>query len=102
MKPCIGNIKKSLTSHLPECPYQDAHSLLELLYAAYTEANPVVSTTLTAHYETIQCHIQHLPTREQDAIYTTICSITAAQEKTAFLEGIRLGFRLSQELTGER
>lgn len=95
-------IKERPAVHLPEQPHPDAHSLLELLYAAYAEANPPVSTALTAHYETIQCHIQHLTAQEQDTIYTTICSITAAQEKTALLEGIRLGFRLSQELTGER
>ena len=98
MNPYIEKLNAYLAEHSPDYCYRDAHNLLEMFYHFYTEINPINNSAIRSHYQKLDGYLQRFTQQEQDALFTIIYHIYADQEREAFMEGIRVGTRLTLEL----
>ena len=88
---------KEATQQAPLC--NDANTVLELLYNTYYEH---VCTDDTDEIKQAFDELYHSMTaktlKEKDEIIDAVCSLCRLHQQTGFIDGIRLGIRLSQEL----
>ena len=77
----------------------DADTVLELLYNTYYEH---VCTDDTDAIKQAFDELYHSMTgktlKEKDEIIDTICNLCRLHQQTGFIDGIRLGLRMAQEL----
>ena len=79
------------------CP--DADTVLELLYNTYYEH---VCTDDTAEikqaFDDLYNALSDKTLKEKDAIIDLVCDLCRLHQQSGFIDGIRLGLKLSQEL----
>lgn len=92
-------IKEYLAAHEPDYGSSDIHSLLELLYYCYTEYNPIDNAKIRAEFSGLEAMLGKLTLAESDQVFYTICRICIETERLAFMEGLRVGLRLKEEIT---
>lgn len=80
---------------------EDASSLLEMLRWQYVEANPVDSLGIRQKYAALHDRFPGLTLADTDYLFGTVYDLCAEYEKTAFLDGMRLGALLMMELTAD-
>lgn len=80
-------------------PYgDDAESLLELLFNAYTECNGFDNEVIRRDFNELYAAINGKTLREMDQIIYPVCTLCRDHEKTGFEEGVKVGIRLAQEI----
>lgn len=88
---------KEATRQAPLC--NDANTVLELLYNTYYEH---VCTDDTDEIKQAFDELYHSMTaktlKEKDEIIDAVCSLCRLHQQTGFIDGIRLGLKLAQEL----
>ena len=87
-----------LSQTSPNYGDQDLHSLLELLWRTYTELNPIDNDTIRSGFQKLGPYFQALPVDEANLLFCVICKICIEHERLAFLEGMRVGALLIDEL----
>lgn len=98
MNPYIQSLKARLASSSPDYGDGDISTLLEFLWQAYTDRNPISNDRIRALFLKLEPIFAGLPPQDCDALFDTVSSLCAAHERAAFLEGIRVGARLAMEL----
>lgn len=73
-------------------------SILEILYEAYSESQAADSEAIREGYRKLRIAVEALPLKDNDAVMDAVCLICTAHERTAFIQGIRVGARLREEL----
>ena len=99
MNPYIENLKQFLESQVPNYGYDDADSLLQMLYYYYTVANPVDNAEIRCRLKSHDRILNRLTIKEQDTLFNTTSGLCTAYERQAFLDGIHVGLRLFTELS---
>lgn len=77
---------------------EDAESLLELLFDAYTECNGFDNEIIRRDFNELYATMNGKTIREMDEIIYPVCTLCRDHEKVGFEEGIKVGFRLAQEI----
>jgi hypothetical protein len=95
------DMKKYLAAlQAPLC--NDADTVLELLYNTYYEH---VCTDDSDEIKRAFDELYHLMTgrtlKEKDEIIDTACSLCRLHQQSGFIDGIRLGLRMAQELNNQ-
>ena len=79
--------------------YNDANTVLELLYNTYYEH---VCTDDTDEIKQAFDDLYHSMTgktlKEKDEIIDAVCNLCRLHQQTGFIDGLRLGLQLAQEL----
>lgn len=96
----IQSLKSFLAEQAPAFVYDDANSILELLYYYDTEANPVDSAVIRCQFKALDGILSHLSWAENNEVFALTCSLCAAHTRQAFLDGVQVGLRLFAELSG--
>lgn len=73
-------------------------SVLELLWNIYMETTPVDDGLIRKREAAIAPVFQELSVPASDGLTDLIADLCAAYQRAALLEGIHIGFRLSEEL----
>ena len=73
-------------------------NLLDLLYEAYNGTTGMDNEEIKADFEELYRLMNGKPLREIDEIIYAVCTLCRDHEKAGFIEGIIMGFRLSQEM----
>lgn len=73
-------------------------SVLEMLHFYYTQANPINSEEIKAGFMAVRLSLEKLSTSEIDSLIYTVCDLCLQHEKLAFIEGIKVGFKLNCEI----
>lgn len=94
----IENLKSFLAEQTPCFGYDDANSILEMLYYYYSVANPVDSALIRCQLKELNDILCRLPLSENEAVFSVTGDLCAAYERQAFLDGIHVGMRLFEEL----
>lgn len=100
MNPYIENLKAFLAEQVPCFGYDDAGSILEMLYYYYTVANPVDSAVIRCQLKALNDLLRRLPVADCDAVFDATANLCASYERQAFLDGIQVGLRLFTEISG--
>ncbi|MBQ8611398.1 MAG: hypothetical protein IJ412_06780 [Oscillospiraceae bacterium] len=89
----------ALRNRIAQMPMpEDAESLLELLFDAYTECNGFDNEVIRRDFNALYAAMNGKTIREMDEIIYPVCTLCRDHEKAGFEEGIKVGFRLAQEI----
>ena len=97
----IPHLKKHLSEQPPVCLSDEYESLLDVLYYAYAEHSTSDSAQIKECLTQLDSLTRHLPFQAQDSILTAALSLSAAQARQSFHEGVRTGAGLILELCKE-
>ena len=89
-----------LSQYFKENPprVDSGESLLDFLYWHYSEYNPIDSETIKNQFETMR-RMLNLPSNLYDQLFCLVCDIVLEQGRLGFIEGMRFGMVLMQELS---
>ncbi len=78
--------------------FGNGDDLLSLLSEAYTECNNTDTAQIKAAYKSLYQAMNGKTLDEMDTILYPVCALCREHELSGFINGIKLGLRLSQEL----
>ena len=89
-------LKEYVMSH--ELNYGNGESILTLLYEAYSEVNRMDDDQIKADFNALYQAMNGMTLREMDQVIYPICTLCRDHEKAGFVEGLKVGIRLKEEL----
>ncbi len=96
MNPFFEKLKQRIADDPPN--FGDADSVLRLLYECFNENNPYDNEQIKADFNELYRQMNGMPLREMDNIIYPVCTLCRDHERFGFVEGIKIGMRLQQEL----
>lgn len=99
MKEYFEILKTYIVEHPPDYGDGNAQSILEMLYTCYNQYNRMDTEEIKAGFDDLYRHMNGIPLRDMDGIIDTVCTLCREHEKSGFLEGVKVGMRLKQELS---
>lgn len=94
----IRALKSYIASRPPDLGDED--SVLGLLYEAHSESNAMYDDEIKADFHALYEAMNGMPLREMDQIVYPVCTLCRSHQKSGFIEGVRIGVMLCDELTG--
>ena len=79
--------------------FGDGDSVLTMLYEAYSECNRLDDAQIKADFNELYRLMNGMELRDMDRIVYPVCKLCRDHEKVGFMEGVKLGVRLKEELT---
>lgn len=73
-------------------------NLLDLLYDAYNDTTGMDNAAIKSDFEELYQLMNGKPLQEIDEIIYAVCTLCRDHEKAGFIEGIKVGIGLGQEL----
>ena len=89
-------LKRIITDHQPN--FGDGDSVLTMLYEAYSECNRLDDNQIKADFNELYQMMSGMELREMDRIIYPVCKLCRDHERSGFIEGIKIGITLAQEL----
>ena len=96
MKTYLEAIKSHIESHPPNLG--DGESVLIMLYECHNEHNPYDNEQIKADFNELYQQMNGMPLREMDKIIYPVCKLCRDHEKAGFVEGIKIGILLNDEM----
>ena len=92
-----------LRTHIAENPpdFGDGESVLTLLYEAYAESNRMDDGTIKEDFNELYRVMNGMELREMDKIIYPVCTLCRDHQRSGFVEGVKVGMRLREELAEE-
>lgn len=99
----MNPLAEKLTAYYAQHPpnLDDAESILDMLWWCYTECNPIDDAHCKEKLTGIREQLSFLSSNDFEEVFGLICDLCVNQERLAFLEGVRVGVMLMQELKME-
>ena len=98
MERYIQALRECAQSHKPD--FGDGESVLTLLYEAYSDNNRMDNAQIKADFKELYRRLEGMDLREMDQILDPVCILCRDHERAGFLEGVKVGVMLAQELSG--
>lgn len=98
MNPYFEKLKAAIEANPPNLG--DSNSVLTLLYETYSELNRLDNEAIRAGLDELYKLMNGMPLKEMDKIIYPVCQLCRDHEHAGFVEGIRIGVLLAQELSG--
>ena len=73
-------------------------NILDLLYDAYNDTTGLDNEAIKADFEKLYRLMNGKPLQEIDEIIYAVCTLCRDHEKAGFIEGVKVGIGLGQEL----
>ena len=73
-------------------------SILEMLFDAYNDTTGMDNAEIKADFEKLYQLMNGKPLQEIDEIIYTVCTLCRDHERAGFVEGVKVGIGLGQEL----
>ena len=73
-------------------------SILEMLFDAYNDTTGLDNAAIKADFELLYQLMNGKPLQEIDEIIYAVCTLCRDHEKAGFIEGVKVGIGLGQEL----
>ena len=96
MEKYIQALKEYALSHKQN--YGDGESVLTLLYEAYSEVNRMDDDQIKADFNALYQAMNGMTLREMDQVIYPVCTLCRDHEKAGFVEWLKVGIRLKEEL----
>ena len=90
-------LQSKLDTLQPNYP-DNAESILEVLFDAYNETSGFDNAAIKADFEELYRRMNGKPLKEIDEIISAVCTLCRDNEKAGFIEGVRVGITLAQEI----
>ena len=99
MKQFLETLKAHIEQHPPN--YGDGESVLTMLYEYHNENNPYDNEQIKEDFKELYRQMNGMELQEMDKIIYPVCKLCRDHEKAGFVEGVKVGIRLRQEI-GEK
>ena len=76
----------------------DEDSILKMLFECYNEQSGFDNGQIRQDFEALYDAMNGKPLREQDEVVYATCALCRSHAESGFIEGIRVGMRLAQEV----
>ena len=76
----------------------DADTVLEMLYECYNENHPYDNEEIKADFNELYRQMNGMSLKEMDKVIYPVCKHCRDHENSGFVEGIKIGIRLANEL----
>ena len=76
----------------------DGETVLEMIYECYSQLNCMDNETIRKDFDELYRAMYGQPLREIDKVIYTVCTLCRDHERSGFVNGIRIGIRLNDEL----
>lgn len=96
MKNFYDVLKQYVSENQPN--FGDGESVLTMLYEAYSECNRLDDTQIKADFNELYRLMNGMELREMDKIIYPVCKLCRDHERSGFIEGVKIGIRLRNEL----
>lgn len=96
MNPFLENLLFALEKSPPNLG--DADSVLGFLYEAYTELNNLDNAQIKADFHDLYQAMNGKDLQEMDQILDPVCALCRHHQRSGFVEGVKVGIRLADEL----
>ena len=96
MNTFFETLKAYIEQHPPN--YGDGESVLTMLYEYHNENCPYDNEQIRADFNELYQQMNGMPLREMDKIICPVCKLCRDHERTGFIEGIKIGICLAEEL----
>ena len=93
----MNALRTQLATQQPHYP-DNAGSILEVLFDAYNESSGFDNAAIKADFEELYRLMNGKSLKEIDEIIYAVCTLCRDHEKAGFIEGIKAGIHLVQEL----
>ena len=90
-------LQTHLANQQPNYP-DNAESILEVLFDAYNESSDFDNAAIKADFEELYRLMNGKPLQQIDEIIYTVCTLCRDHERAGFVEGVKVGIGLGQEL----
>ena len=97
MNEYVAALRKYVAENPPNYG-SDANSILEMLYSYYHECNNTDTDAVKATFEDLYQRMHRMPLREMDRIIDAVCTLCREHEKAGFVEGVKTGIMINEEL----
>ncbi len=98
MNPYIEKLIQELKTYEARCEYPGEVSPLDILWDYYISINPPDDGAIKQAVAALQPVHRALPIPLSDALSDLVGDLTYAYVRSAYLEGIRIGLRLKEEI----
>ena len=94
---------EKLRTHIAENPpdFGDGKSVLTILYEAYAESNKKDDGTIKEDFNEHYRQMNGMELPEMDRIIYPVCTLCRDHQRSGFVEGVKVGVRLREELAEE-
>ena len=96
MKTFFESLKAYIEAHPPN--YGDGESVLTMLYECHNENNPYDTAQIKADFNELYPQMNGMELREMDKIIYPVCTLCRDHQRSGFIDGVRVGIKLKQEL----
>ena len=96
MKDYLAVLSERITAHPPDLGVTD--SVLNLLYEAYSECNPMADAQIKAGFHELYQLMNGVPLEKMDEIINPVCFLCREHEWSGFEHGVQIGMLLVREL----
>ena len=96
MKEYIDALKRQIADDPPNL--DGSESVLSFLYEAYSQVNRLDDARIKADFNTLYQTMNGMTLQEMDQILDPVCTLCRDHERAGFIEGMKVGIRLAQEL----
>lgn len=93
----LSALRRRLDTHPPGLG--DADSVLNLLYEAYSEMDPMEDDQIRAGFHELYQLMNGVPLEKMDEIINPVCFLCRKHERLGFVHGVQIGMLLARELT---
>ena len=87
-------------AHSHKSDFGDGESVLTLLYEAYSDNNRMDNAQIKADFKELYRQLESKDLQEMDQILDPVCILCRDHERAGFVEGVKVGVMLAQELSG--
>ena len=94
----IEKLNLFLAEQTPCFGYDDANSILEMLYYFYTDSNPVDNAVIRCQFKDLDNVLSNLSWADCEQVFSLSVDLCISHARQAFLEGVHVGMRLYTEL----
>ena len=93
----MNALQSKLDTLQPNYP-DNAESIMEVLFDAYNESSGFDNTAIKADFEELYRLMNGKPLKEIDEVIYAVCTLCRDHEKAGFIEGMRIGLKIIEEL----
>ena len=97
MKTCFEKLRTYIAENPPD--FGDGESVLGMLYECHNENSLYDNEQIRAGFNELYRLMNGMELREMDKIIYPVCTLCRDHERAGFVEGIRIGVLLAQELS---
>ena len=98
MDKLAGRLKAYIETHPIDLGDSDCETVLDQLYQAYAESHESDPPEISNSFKELEDFLYTLPLDDNNAVFNLCCRLCSVYERKAFLDGLKYGAKLIQEL----